>query len=460
MAYFRSVRKFELTVYETLRGIFLIISFCGFVALTTGSEVCGVETATSSGSFKNPDAIQRVLSGEETVANAAWWGFDSSDSTHALQGAINSGAKKVVIPYVGKEWIVQPIKLAGNQEIVFESGVVVIAKKGEFKGKRDCLFSASGLSNITLRGYGATLRMRKSDYASFKYIKSEWRHILKFLGCSNVNVLGLRLENSGGDGICIGSTEDKHLTPCKNVLIRDCICDKNYRQGISVTSVDKLLIENCKLSNTSGTRPKAGIDLEPNTEFGNLVNVVISNCIAENNVGAGFLVNISRLSAKSREISVLFVNCHVKSGYAPGLMVLDDSAARYPKGLIEFKNCTCEDTTYSGVFVRLKSASAIKTRFSNCKWENVATRRTKVPIELVLKKKEAVGQAEGIEFIDCHVYDKKNRPFLKVSDVETGKGVYNIKGEINVINPYGARMDLGTAGGKLPLKVKSFKTRR
>jgi hypothetical protein len=224
---------------------------------------------------------------------------------------------------VGKEWIVRPIKLASNQEIVFEPNVVVIAKKGEFKGKRDCLFSASGLSDITLRGYGATLRMQKSDYVSSKYSKAEWRHILEFLGCSNINVLGLRLESSGGDGIYLGSTKDKHHLPCKNVLIRDCICNDNYRQGISVTSADKLRIENCVLKNTAGTRPKAGIDLEPDNEFGSLVNVVINNCIAENNIGAGFLVNISRLSAKSREISVLFVSCSVKSGYAPGLMVLE-----------------------------------------------------------------------------------------------------------------------------------------
>lgn len=437
-----------------------MIGFCAVAVLFINPEVCGAEKAASSGNFKNPDAVQRVLSGEETEANAAWWGFDSADSTQAIQGAINSGAKKVIIPYMGKEWIVLPIKLAGNQELVFEPGVVVIAKKGEFKGTRDSLFSGSGLSNITLRGYGATLRMRKSDYTSSKYPKAEWRHTLEFLGCSNVNVFGLRLESSGGDGICIGSTKDKLHLPCKNILIRDCICDNNYRQGISVTSADKLLVDNCVLKNTTGTRPKAGIDLEPDNEFGSLVNVVISNCIAENNIGAGFLVNISRLSAKSREVSVLFVNCYVKSGYAPGLMVLDDSAAKYPKGLIEFKNCICEDTTYSGAFVRLKSASAIKTRFSDCKWGNVATRRTEVPIELVLKRKQAVSQKDYVEFVNCHVYDEKNRPFLRISDVEAGEGIYDVKGEINVINPNGARMDLGTAEEKLALKVKSFSTRR
>jgi hypothetical protein len=141
-------------------------------------------------------------------------------------------------------------------------------------------------------------------------------------------------------------------------------------------------------------------------------------------------------------------------------MVLDDSTAKYPKGLIEFRNCTCENTTYPGAFVQLKSASAMKIRFSNCKWGNVATRRTKVPIELVMKRKQAISQTEGVEFVNCYVYDEQNRPFLRASDVEAGEGVYDVKGDINVINPHGARVDLRRTGKKLALKVKSFGTRK
>ena len=50
-----------------------------------------------------------------------------------LQDAINSGAQAVV-DNVGKPWIVTGIALASNQEILFERGVEVLAKKGAFKG--------------------------------------------------------------------------------------------------------------------------------------------------------------------------------------------------------------------------------------------------------------------------------------------------------------------------------------
>ena len=103
--------------------------------------------------IKNVSAVQEVLSGDRTTANAAWWGFDPADSTAALQGAIDSGAQRVVVPYMGSDWIVLPIKLASDQEIIFEPGVVVTAKKGAFRGRGDSLFSAANQTNITLRGY-------------------------------------------------------------------------------------------------------------------------------------------------------------------------------------------------------------------------------------------------------------------------------------------------------------------
>jgi len=283
--------------------------------------------------YANPDAVKAVLNGSIKIANAAWWGFKKEDSTDAIQSAINSGAKKVVIPYVGKEWVVGPIKLVSNQEVVFDPGVVVMAKKGSFKGVFDCLFSLRNLNNVTLRGYGATLSMRKPDYSTLAYKKSEHRHVLELMSCSNIKVLGLRLERSGGDGIFI--TRDVKMVPCRNILIRDCCCNDNYRQGISVISVEKLRIDNCILSNTKGTSPMSGIDLEPSDAMDMLVDIVVSNCVAENNSGSGFIVSISRLTEKSREISILFTNCHSKNGVAHGLRVRATNT-NGPAGLLNY----------------------------------------------------------------------------------------------------------------------------
>ncbi len=69
-----------------------------------------------------------MLQGKRAEANAAWWGFDPQESTQALQAAIRSGAKRVVVPRMPGPWIVDKIELESDQEIFFEPGVEVVAK--------------------------------------------------------------------------------------------------------------------------------------------------------------------------------------------------------------------------------------------------------------------------------------------------------------------------------------------
>lgn len=106
-------------------------------------------------------AIAEVAAGRLKTARADWWGFQPDDSTQALQSAIDSGAPRVVVPYVARPWIVRPITLRSNLELIFEPGAIVLAKPGEFRGGGDSLFTANDLENITITAYGALWRMRK-----------------------------------------------------------------------------------------------------------------------------------------------------------------------------------------------------------------------------------------------------------------------------------------------------------
>ena len=144
----------------------------------------------------NQEMIDRVAAGEITEARASWWGFDEEDATEAMQAAIDSGAETLIVEEMGCPWIVRPIELASNQEIVFEEGVEVLAKRGEFKDRRDSLFTARGVENVTLRGHGATFRMWRDDYDDpEQYEKAEWRHTLTLRGVTNVSILETRPES-------------------------------------------------------------------------------------------------------------------------------------------------------------------------------------------------------------------------------------------------------------------------
>jgi len=390
------------------------------------SCVYGSGAGQLQGNFKNAQAVADVLAGKLKVANAAWWGFDKDDSTAAIQGAINSGAKKVIVPFVGSDWIVRPIHLVSNQQITFEPGVVVTAKKGEFKGVNDSLFTAAHKQNITLIGYGATLRMHKEDYRDpNQYKKAEWRMGFYLRSCTKIKILGLTIRDTGGDGIYLGNKGQPAY--CKDVLIKDCIFDNNYRQGISIIGAVNLLIENCLFKNTSGTDPADGIDFEPNREQNRMTKCVVRNCVFENNQGDGIQVSVSKLTEKTENISVLIENCHVKSSGKFGFIIGTVRKVGV-KGLIEFKNCTVENTQGPGFIIWDTPAGSVRIRFINCKWKNVNLTGKHldlhVPMSAISGRVRKPMSEGATDFINCYLYGRKDKPFLVPVELESSHGIH------------------------------------
>jgi len=273
---------------------------------------------SSAGETRNDAAIASALAKPDKVVKASWFGYKAAEATKALQEAINSGAKKVVIDNAG-EWIVEPIMLTSDQVIEIEKGVVITAKRGAFKGTSDSLFNLTGISNVVINGNGALLRMWKSDYFSPEYKRGEWRTGITIASCSNITVDGLTIKDSGGDGIYLGNAGGAQPY-CKGIVIRNVVCDGNARQGISVISAENLLIENCTLINTIGTPPEAGIDFEPNLPHERLANIVVRNCVAENNKGGGYIVYFSNFNETTTNVSITYDNCSAKNNAFGGFM--------------------------------------------------------------------------------------------------------------------------------------------
>jgi hypothetical protein len=338
------------------------------------------------GNSKNPQAVDEVKAGRRTTANAAWWGFDEDDATEALQAAIQSGAKTVIVPNLDRDWIVRPIRLAGNQELILEKGVVITAKRGEFRGKGDSVFTARDIDNLTIRGDGATIRMQKEDYIVGlvlkdlgwnhwfgQYAKAEWRMALAIRGCRQVAVEGVTLRDSGGDGIYIDGGGRERWS--SQIRLHRVICENNYRQGLSVISVDGLSIDECQFNNTWGTPPSSGIDIEPDSPNQRLKNIVVRDCDFHDNYGDGIEIHLGHQRNDSEEVSMLFENSQIKSRRGPGIRVtkLSDNG---PRGTITFRDCVVENTEGYGIKVQDKSADAARVRFVNCRLRNTARNRS------------------------------------------------------------------------------------
>ena len=66
---------------------------------------------------------REVKDGKRTEAKASWWGFDKNNATKCLQDAINSGVKRLIVDNTGRDWILDRIVLASNQEIILKKNV-------------------------------------------------------------------------------------------------------------------------------------------------------------------------------------------------------------------------------------------------------------------------------------------------------------------------------------------------
>ena len=246
------------------------------------------------------------------------FGYDPEDATRFLQAALDSGEKEIIVDAQKGPWYACPLQGRSNQTIVFEKGAFICAKRGEFHNPHVPLIRFSRCTNVTLRGEGPDLggfRMWRDDYADrSKYKWSEWRHAVSLLSCVNVTLEGISVNESGGDGLYI-STAGGRNTPagqapvCVNTVVRNCVFARNYRQGISVIGADGLLIENVVMRDTKGTPPAAGIDFEPNKPWECLKNIVMRNCLSENNEGKGIEIMVAQYDRTSEPISMRFENC-------------------------------------------------------------------------------------------------------------------------------------------------------
>ena len=278
---------------------------------------------------------------------------------------------------------------------------------------------------------------------------------LDLAGCTNVLVEGLRLENSGGDGIYVGAT--KNLAGCKDVVIRDVICDGHHRQGISVISAENLLIERCTFSNTKGTAPQAGIDLEPNSEGEQLTNCVIRDCLFENNSGGGMYAYLKQLDKTTKPVSILFERCVVRGGLDAGIAVAavkDDG----PKGIIEFRQCSVDGCAKAGAYVVDKSREGALVRFVECSWRDTWAKksdygRLRVPVLLNLDRPKLTTKPGGIEFEHCQVFDEKDRPAVLLKSKEGAEPFADVRGTITVHNRHGARLEAEPEAGKSELRL-------
>lgn len=347
----------------------------------------------------SPEKPNSAVMVKGSSINVLDYGFDEADSTRFIQAAINSKAKTVVLPNVGKPWLTRPLTLRSDLKLVLEKGAILKAKKGSFLGTNDSLLTIKNCRNVTIRGGGpqSLIVMRKEDYAQPPYKDSEWRHAIQMFNSRNILIEDVSITRSGGDGIYIGAPA------CQDVTIRRVQCLEHHRQGISVISVKGLLIEDCELSDTHGTPPAAGIDFEPNRHNQLIQDAVLRNVTARNNAGAGFLTYLSHRMASSPTYSVRFEKCFASGNGKAGFLFCLPVASQKGQSKVSMESCVTERNCVAGLAFQGPQGKGDLVEVKNCSFELSNGAKTDTGRVLMMASNPHVPEVGGVVFENVKV---------------------------------------------------------
>ncbi len=365
-------------------------------------------------------------------------GFQADDATEALQGAIDSGAPDIVVRNMGGDWIVRPIHLNSSfQSITFEPGVRVLAKSGAFHGVNDALFSTAGEDgvepigshHIRLEGTDATFRMNQEDYTSESYEPGQWRHTIRLTGTHHISINGLTLQNSGGDGVYIG-----HF-PCSDIHLNNITAENHFRQGISITDAENVLVENSIFRNTAGTILGAGVDLEPNHAGAKIKNIAFINTIFSDNEGYGVLIWLPYLNPTSEPIEVLFQDCLIEG---TGMVIGRANVG----GRIIVDRVTIQNTDLGAIDLVDKSIHT-RVEFSNLTLRETARLDLEGLTPIMLYGQNPNIEHGNIRLNNVFVQDNGNRAVMSAWEyVWSPGGLHDTLGTVFVEDPEGTWADL------------------
>jgi hypothetical protein len=236
----------------------------------------------------------------------------ATSSEAAAHLLINSGSKTLVFDgLVGTQIKVSNLKVKSNSTILIKKGITLIVPATS--NKYDNVFILDKVNNVKILGEsGAKITAQKALYKD-----GEWRHHIYILSSKNIEVSGLTIENSGGDGVYLGSAyataaSSSSLFINDQIYIKNNIIDNNSRNGVSIIQGRNIYVENNVISNTksypgSGVAthgPGAGIDIEPNIPAEQLYNVrIINNQLTGNNT-AGIILSLATLKNSTKPVLV------------------------------------------------------------------------------------------------------------------------------------------------------------
>jgi hypothetical protein len=226
------------------------------------------------------------------VRNYGAFGDGTHDDTAAIQKTINSlpsTGGTVFVP-AGTYLIdaLKSVNLRSLMHLKLDPGAKLVAKAN---GQNiSAVVSAVKVNDVEISG-GQIVGERDKHLGT----EGEGGHCIRIKGSQRVTIRDIRCSRGWGDGISVGPVANyqSRFTYSKDVAVANVVCTGNRRNGLSIGNVIGMKVYDSEFSDTNGTAPQCGIDVEPDKDIdGNGYNdqVWIENCVLRNNARFGMNV--------------------------------------------------------------------------------------------------------------------------------------------------------------------------
>lgn len=330
------------------------------------------------------------------TVHAKDFGFNPSNSTAAIQAALDSDSTTVVIDAMPSPWHIDSVALRSGKRLLVKKGAKVLMDwRSPLKGKKN-LFEIRQTQNVVIEGEGFDSYV--GGYANYEERKAHCKRygasVFMLDRATNTVIRNLRVAESEEDGVCFGGDIRK---PSVDTWLESIDLVSNYRQACSICCASGVYAKGVKFRDTRGNEPSAGIDLEPAYPVSPNTDIYLFDCEFANNNGGGIVF----ATCSNYPIRFYAKRCHfLPQAGNVSVSIPARGEAYVPKGKkadvkIVFEDCVVESHSNRPA-IQFSTAPLFDCVFRNvvlkdagswCYWDY---KRRVSPIEFVLNRDYAL----------------------------------------------------------------------
>ncbi|UST52966.1 hypothetical protein NF681_11485 [Comamonadaceae bacterium OTU4NAUVB1] len=219
-------------------------------------------------------------------ANILWFGAGASgstDDTAAIQAAFNA-EPHIFIPK--RDFIVNAVdpnypnasygggvKFKNGSFVTAAAGARFLAKSNANTAPAYVIANLRDTTNVTIYNLEVV-----GSVDTHTGSPGEWGMGFYVAGAINPRLFNCVGRKCWGDGFYVGNSIETSTNPTTGGILSNCLGDDNRRQGLSIVSWSKGLVDGGEYNNTGKTKfvqPAYGIDIEPDPSGQDVIDVVL-----------------------------------------------------------------------------------------------------------------------------------------------------------------------------------------